>query len=84
MTPATTMAFVKAFKNRFTIMGWNQGIQGITKFTNQNNIVINIVRNYGQINEANLWAGCKVCCKHGGAKVQQRVAQNNHMMAQCL
>jgi hypothetical protein len=27
MTPATTVAFVKAFKNRCTIVGWNQGIQ---------------------------------------------------------
>jgi hypothetical protein len=54
------------------------------KFTNQNNIVIDIVKNYGQINQANLWAGCKVFCKHGGTKVQQQAAQNNHMMAQCL
>jgi hypothetical protein len=34
MTPTTTVAFVKAFENRCTIMGWNQGIQSITKFTN--------------------------------------------------
>ncbi len=30
MIPATTMAFVKAFENRCTIMGWNQGAQNIT------------------------------------------------------
>jgi hypothetical protein len=71
MTPATTVAFAKAFKNRCTIMGWNQGIQSVTKFTNQNNIVIDIVKNYGQIDKANLWAGCEVFCKNGGAKVQQ-------------
>ncbi len=59
MTPATTVALVKAFKNCCNIMGWNQGIQSVTKFTNQNNIVINIVKNYGQINKANLQAGCE-------------------------
>jgi hypothetical protein len=30
MTPATTAAFVKVFANRCSVMGWNQGTQGIT------------------------------------------------------
>ncbi len=47
MTPATTMAFVKAFKNRCTIMGWNRGAQNITKFTNQNAVLVNVIKNYG-------------------------------------
>jgi hypothetical protein len=84
MTPATTVVFVKAFKNPCTVTGWNQGNQNITKFTNQNGVTVNVIKNYGQINEANLCASCKVFCKVGGAKVHQRAAQNNHMMAQCL
>ncbi len=45
MTPAMTVAFVKAFKNRCTIMGWNQGQRNITKFTNLNNAAVDIVKN---------------------------------------
>ncbi len=32
MTPATTVAFIKAFENRCIIMGWNDGAQNIIKF----------------------------------------------------
>jgi hypothetical protein len=35
MTPSTTAAFVKTFENRCSIMVWNQGAMGITKFPNQ-------------------------------------------------
>jgi hypothetical protein len=35
MTPSTTAAIVKTFENRCSIMGWNQGAMGITKFPNQ-------------------------------------------------
>jgi hypothetical protein len=83
MTPTTTVAFVKAFENHCTIMGWNQGAQNVTKFTNQNSVLINVVKNYGQIDKATLKAGCKVFCRVGGANVQSRAAQNNHIMAQC-
>ncbi len=46
MTPATTVAFVKAFENHCTIMGWNDGAQNVTKFLNQANVTIDIVKNY--------------------------------------
>ena len=48
MTPATTVAFAKAFENRCNIMGWNSGTQNVTKFLNQDNVMIDIVKNYGQ------------------------------------
>jgi hypothetical protein len=84
MTPATTVAFIKAFKNRCTIMGWNKGTQHVTKFTNQNAVLVDVVKNYGQIDKATLKAGCGVFCWVGGVNVQSSASQNNQMMAQCL
>jgi hypothetical protein len=84
MTPTTTMAFVKAFKNCCTIMGWNQGTPNVTKLPNQNAVLVNAVKNYGQIDEATLKAGCEVFCRVNGANVQSHASQKNHMMAQCL
>ncbi len=65
-------------------MGWNHGAQNITKFLNQDNLTINVVRHYGQIAKANLKSGCKKFCKAGGTHFQGRAMQNNHMMVQCL
>ena len=85
MTPATTVAFVKAFKNRCNIMGWNSGTQHVTKFFNQDNVMINTVKNYGQIAEQDLKVGCcETFCGVGGARHQAQATQNNHKMAQCL
>jgi hypothetical protein len=84
MTPATIMAFVKAFKNRCTIMGWNQGAQNVTKFTSQKVVLVNVVKNYGQIDKATLKVGCEVFCRVGGANFPSRTTQNNHTMAQFL
>ena len=84
MTPATTVAFAKAFENRCNIMGWNSGTQNVTKFLNQDNVMINIVKNYGLIAEQDLKVGCKTFCRVSGACHQARATQNNHMMAQCL
>ncbi len=47
MMPFTTATFVKTFENRCSIMGWNQGAMGITKFPNQQGVIINIIKNYG-------------------------------------
>ena len=84
MTPARTVAFVKAFENCCTIMGWNSGTQNTTKFLNQANVTIGIVKNYGQIAKEDLKIGCELFYKAGGARYQARATQNNHMMAQCL
>jgi hypothetical protein len=62
MTSVMTVAFVKAFENRGSIMGWNQGPMNITKFTNSKNAIIDIVKSYGQIDEATLKASCDVFC----------------------
>ncbi len=84
MTPATTATFVKVFANRCSVMGWNQGAEGITLLQNSAGFDIDIVKAYGQINEVTLKTCCDVFCRAGGAKFQSRAAQNNHMMAQCL
>ncbi len=81
MTPSTTAAFVKTFKNRCSIMGLNQGVMGITKFPNQQGVTINIVKNYGQIGEPTLKAHCDGFYKAMGAKFKTRATQINHMMA---
>ncbi len=57
---------------------------GITKFPNQQGVTIDIVKNYGQIDEPTLKAHCDKFCKATGAKFETRAAQNNHMMVQCL
>jgi hypothetical protein len=54
MTPATTATFIKVFANRCSIMGWNQGTQGITILQNSAGININIMKAYGQIDEVTL------------------------------
>ncbi len=84
MTPSTTAAFVKTFENRCSIMGWNKGAMGITKFPNQQGVTINIIKNYRQIDEPTLKAHYDKFCKATGAKFEMRATQNNHMMAQCL
>ena len=84
MTPATTAAFVKVFANRCNVMGWNQGTEQITTLQNSAGVDVNILKAYGQIDEATLKTRCDVFCKAGGAKFRSRAAQNNHMMAQCL
>jgi hypothetical protein len=84
MTPAMTVAFVKAFENRCTIMGWNKGGQNITQFANAQGVIVDLVKNYGQIDEATLHTTCEDFCGVGGSQSNQRAAQNNHMMAQCI
>jgi hypothetical protein len=84
MTPSTTAAFVKTFKNHCSIMGWNQGVMRITKFPNQQGVIIDIEKNYGQIDKPMLKAHCNEFCKAMGVKFETRATQNNHMMAQCL
>ncbi len=54
MTPSTTAVFVKTFKNCCSIMEWNQGAMGITKFPNQQGVTIDIVKKYGQIDKPTL------------------------------
>jgi hypothetical protein len=84
MTPATMATFVKVFANRCSVMGWNQGAEGITLLQNSAGVDVDIIKAYGQIDEITLKTRCNVFCMAGGAKFQSCAAQNNHMMAQCL
>ena len=48
-------------------MGWSKGTKQITKFTNQDGVDINIIKNYGQIDMATLKTACERFCKAGEA-----------------
>ena len=84
MMPATTVSFIWDLSNQCSIMGWNEGVMGITSFVNASNETIDLIKCYGHINEVTLKLHCKDFCKPGGARYQTRTMQNNHMMAQCL
>ncbi len=84
MTQAQTVVFVEALQNKCTQMGWNQGTKQITSFINREGKTVNIIKHYGQINEAMLKQQCEQFCKPGEADAQSRAKQNNTMMCTCL
>ncbi len=84
MTPSQTVIFVEALQNKCTQMGWNQGTKQITSFVNRENKTIDVIKNYGQINEATLKQQCERFCKPGEVDAQSRAKQNNTMMYACL
>ena len=51
-------------------MGWNQGTMQITSFTNRDGKTVDIIKQYGQINEVTLKAQCEIFCKPGGVNAQ--------------
>ena len=65
-------------------MGWNQGTKQITSFVNKDGKTINIIKQYGQIDEATVKTQSENFCKPGGANAQSRAKQNNTMMCICL
>jgi hypothetical protein len=65
-------------------MGWNQGARQITSFANSAGRQIDIIKSYGQINEATLKFACEMFCKPGGVDSQTHAKQNNMMMSICL
>jgi hypothetical protein len=65
-------------------MGWTKGTKQITTFTNCYGKSINIIKNYGQIDEATLKTACEQFCKAGEANSQTRAKHNNTMMSNCL
>ena len=85
MTANQTVVFTEAFLNRSTVMGWNwnKGSKQITTFTNSAGVVVDIIKSYGQINEATLKTACERFCKVGEADAESRVKQNNTMMSMC-
>jgi hypothetical protein len=65
-------------------MGWKKGSKQITTFTNSSGVSVNIIKSYGQINEATLKTACERFCKAGEADAVSLAKQNNMMMSMCL
>jgi hypothetical protein len=84
MIPNKTVVFLEALQRHANSMGWTKGTKQITTFTNRNRKSINIIKNYGRINEAMLKTACEQFCKVGEADSQTCAKQNNTMMSDCL
>jgi hypothetical protein len=54
MTTDQTVVFVKAVSCRATTMGWNKGTKQITTFSNRGGTPVDLIKCYGQIDEATL------------------------------
>jgi len=84
MTANQTVVFTEAILSCATAMGWNKGSKQITTFTNSSGVPIDIIKSYGQINEATLKTACERFCKTGQPDAESRAKQNNTMMSMCL
>jgi hypothetical protein len=84
MTPNQTVIFVKTFHCRVTTMDWNQGAMQITSFANSAGHQVDIIKCYGQIDEATLKSACDRFWKPGEVHSQTWAKQNNTMMSICL
>jgi hypothetical protein len=65
-------------------MGWNAGSKQITTFTNHSGKTVDILKEYGQIDEVTLKTACKRFCKAGEADAESQAKQNNTMLVVCL
>ena len=61
-------------------MGWNTGSKQITTFTNRSGKAVDIIKEYGQINEVTLKTACKCFCKAGEVDAESRAKQNKGML----
>jgi hypothetical protein len=84
MTIDQTVVFVKAFSCCTTAMGWNMGTKQITTFANRGGTPVDLIKCYGQIDEATLKTVCERFCKAGEVDAQSHATQDNMMMAICL
>jgi hypothetical protein len=84
MTSNQTVVFVESLTRRATAMGWNTGSKQITTFTNCSGKDVDIIKEYGQIDEVSLKTACEHFCRTGGADAESRAKQNNTMLAVCL
>ena len=84
MTANQTVVFTEAFLSRATAMGWNKGSKQITTFNNSSGVPVDIIKSYGQIDEATLKTVCERFCKPGQPDAESRAKQNNTMMSMCL
>ena len=84
MRPESKVVFLQAFQERCIKIGWSEGSKNITKFTNQDGNVIDLVMKYGQIKVATLKTKCESFVKPGSTDYGTPAMQNNHMMSLCL
>jgi hypothetical protein len=84
MIPNQTVVFVESLTPCATAMGWNAGSKQITTFTNCSGKTVNIIKEYGQIDELTLKTVCERFCKAGEADAESWAKQNNTMLAICL
>jgi hypothetical protein len=84
MTTDQMVVFVEAVSRRATAIGWIKGTKQITTFANHSGTPVDLIKCYGQINEATLKIACKRFCKAGEVDAKSCAKQNNRMMAICL
>jgi hypothetical protein len=84
MTTDQTVVFVEAVSHCATAMGWNKGTRQITTFAHRSGTPVDLIKCYGQINEATLKIACRRFCKAGEADAKSCAKQDNTMMAICL
>ncbi len=84
MTAGQAVVFTEAFLNCTTAMGWNKVSKQITTFNNSSGVAVDIIKCYGQIDEATLKTACERFCKTGEVDAESRAKQNNTMMSMCL
>ena len=84
MTSNQTVVFVESLTCRATPMGWNADSKQITTFTNRSGKDVDIIKEYGQIDEVTLKTACERFCKAGEVDATSRAKQNNSMLAVCL
>ena len=74
--------FEKELADRASEMGWDQCTQNITKFTNTDRVDIDLITQYGQIDEQTLRTACEEFMT--GANRDKHVAQNNEQFWRCI
>jgi hypothetical protein len=84
MTTDQTVVFAEAVSCRTTAMGWNKGTKQITTFANCGGTPVDLIKCYGQIDEATLKVACERFFKAGEVDATSCAKQNNTMMAICL
>jgi hypothetical protein len=84
MSMDQVVIFVEALQRRCKEMGWDKGSRNITSFLNRDGVAVDIIKNYGQVDEASLRTACERFCSTAGVDSQTRAKQNNTMMSICL
>jgi hypothetical protein len=84
MSMDQVVIFVEALQRQCKEMGWDKGPKNITSFLNQDGVAVDIIKNFGQVDEASLHTACERFCTAAGVDSQTRAKQNNTMMSICL